>query len=61
MILPTILFLLFALLSATGAYLILAHHKSRRAAIGGAVGTLLFFVLLFGGLLALLGKALPAQ
>jgi hypothetical protein len=61
MVLPTILFLLFALLSAIGAYLVLAHHKGRVAAVCGAAGTLLFFAILFAGLLALLGKTLPAQ
>jgi len=57
MVMPTILFLLFALLSATGAYLILAHHRGRLAAVCGAVVTLVFFAALFAGVVALLSKA----
>ncbi|HVT59079.1 MAG TPA: hypothetical protein VHR45_11840 [Thermoanaerobaculia bacterium] len=54
MLLPTILFVLFALLAAAGAYLILSHHRGRVAGIAGALATLLAFAALFWGLLALL-------
>ncbi|HEX6864312.1 MAG TPA: hypothetical protein VF414_15890 [Thermoanaerobaculia bacterium] len=57
MFLPIALFLVFALLCAVGAYLILAHHRSRAAGVWAALGTTLFFGLLFFGLLALLRSA----
>lgn len=57
MFLPIVLFLVFALLSAVGAYLILAHQRSRKAGVWAALGTALFFGLLFCGLLALLRGA----
>lgn len=54
MLIPTIIFVVFTLLSAAGAYLILAHSKGRRAGTVAAAATALFFVALFAGLLALL-------
>lgn len=54
MLLPWILFAFFALLSAVGAYLALAHARSRTAGIWGAVLTLLFFAALAIMVLALL-------
>ncbi|HYO15703.1 MAG TPA: hypothetical protein VE685_21100 [Thermoanaerobaculia bacterium] len=54
MLIPTIIFFVFTLLSSVGAYLILAHARGRRAGIVTAVATALFFVALFAGLLALL-------
>jgi len=53
MLLPTLLFALFTLLSGAGAYLILAHHRGRRAGWTGAVLTLLFFAALYAGLIVL--------
>lgn len=54
MLLPTLIFLVFTLLSTVGAYLVLAHFKGRRAGVAAALGTVLFFVVLYAGLLALL-------
>lgn len=47
------LFVLFALLSATGAYLIGAHFRSRRTGVVAALGTLAFFAALAMGMAAL--------
>lgn len=55
--LPTLLFSLFAAFSAVGVYLIVAHHRGRRAAIAGALVTALLYVALYVGVLALI--ALP--
>lgn len=52
--LPFLLFGLFALLSALGAYLVVAHGRGRRAGIVAAVLTALFFGALFFGVLALI-------
>jgi hypothetical protein len=54
LLIPTLIFILFTLLSSMGAYLILAHSKGRRAGVVAAVATALFFVALFAGLQALL-------
>lgn len=54
MLIPTIIFLVFTVLSAVGAYLILAHFKGWRAGAAAALGTVLFFAVLYAGLLALL-------
>lgn len=51
---PDFVFVLFALLAATGAYLIVAHRRGRRAGLGAAMLTLIFFAALFAGLTALL-------
>jgi len=53
MLLPTLLFVLFALLSGMGVFLMLTHHRSRRAGALGAFLTLTFFAVLYAGLLAL--------
>jgi len=52
--LPLALFLLFALLSAAGAFLIVKHWRGRAAAIWAAALTALFFGVLLLGLWALL-------
>jgi hypothetical protein len=54
MLWPTVLFALFALLASTGAYLITAHHRGRRAACGAALLALVLFAALYAGLYALL-------
>ena len=51
---PTALFVLFALLSATGAYLAVASQRGRAAGAVGALVTLLFFAALGVGLAVLL-------
>jgi hypothetical protein len=51
---PLALFLLFALLSAAGAYLAVAHARGRTAGVWAAVGTILFFGALLAGLWALM-------
>ena len=53
MFLPTLIFALFALFSGIGAYLLLSHFRSRKAGVVGAVLTLLFFAVLFAGLVTL--------
>jgi ABC-type multidrug transport system permease subunit len=53
MLLPTLLYALFALLSGAGAFLMLTHHRSRTAGALGAFLTLTFFAALYAGLLAL--------
>lgn len=57
MFLPVLLFSLFALFAAAGAYLIVAHLRSRKAGAWAAAATMLFFVVLFAGVLALLRYA----
>jgi len=57
--LPTLLFTLFAVFSAAGVYLIVAHHKSRTAAVVGAFVTALFYVALYVGVLVLIGPLDP--
>ncbi|HYU30892.1 MAG TPA: hypothetical protein VEW48_01905 [Thermoanaerobaculia bacterium] len=59
--LPTLLFTLFAVFSATGVYLIVIQRFSRTAAVAGAVVTVLFFVALFAGVLFLIGPLDQAQ
>lgn len=51
---PTLLFLLFAVLSAAGVYLVVAHHRNRTAAVIGAILTLLFYLVLYAGVLYLI-------
>lgn len=51
---PTILFALFALFSAAGAYFLTAQTRGRNAGIVAALLTFVFFALLFAGLLFLL-------
>ena len=43
----TVVFAVFALLAATGAYLALRHAGGRGAAAAGAAAVLVFFVVLF--------------
>lgn len=57
-LLAGILFVLFALLSATGAYLIGAHFRSRRAGVTAALATLAFFAALAAAMWALFGAYL---
>lgn len=47
------LFVLFALLSAAGAYLIGAHFRGRRTGVTAALATLAFFAALAMGMAAL--------
>jgi hypothetical protein len=54
MLLSTAIFIAFTLLASGGAYLILAHFRSRRAGLVAALATFLFFVALFAGLIALM-------
>jgi hypothetical protein len=51
---PLLLFVVFALLSAIGAYLVAAHWRGRRAGVVAALLTALFFAALLTGLLALM-------
>lgn len=53
--LPTLLFTLFAVLSAIGVYLIVAHHRGRTAGLVGAAVTALLYVALYAGVLSLIG------
>lgn len=57
MLLPVLLFSLFALFAAVGAYLIAAHLRSRKAGVWAAAATVLFFAVLFAGVLTLLQQA----
>ena len=52
-ILGVVLFALFALLSALGAYLIGAHFRSRRTGLLAALATLAFFIALAAAMMAL--------
>ncbi len=58
MILPTVIFVVFALLSVAGVFLV-TRPKSLGLAVGLAFLTLIFFVGLALGLLALLRTAPP--
>ncbi|MFL6292300.1 MAG: hypothetical protein ACJ759_15510 [Thermoanaerobaculia bacterium] len=53
-IVPSLLFALFALFSAAGAYFLTAQTRGRNAGIVAALLTLFFFALLFVGLLLLM-------
>jgi drug/metabolite transporter superfamily protein YnfA len=60
-VVPSILFVLFALFSAAGAFLIVSQVRSRAAGIVAALLTLFFFAALFLALLALMPRGiLPA-
>jgi drug/metabolite transporter superfamily protein YnfA len=54
MILPFVLFLLFALLSVVGAFLAVGHLRGQKAGLWAAAATTLFFAALLAGLLILL-------
>ncbi len=56
MLLPALLFVIFALLSVAGAYLV-ARPKGEKLALGLALLTFLFFVALGVGLIALFRMA----
>ena len=53
-VIPTLLFALFALFSAVGAYFLTAQTRGRTAGIVAALLTVFFFALLFATLLFLL-------
>ena len=53
-VVPSILFLLFAVFSAVGAYFITLQKQSRATAAVAALLTLFFFAALFLGLLAIM-------
>jgi len=53
---PNFVFVLFALLAAAGAYLIVAHRRGRLAGLGAALLALIFFAAVFAGLVALLAS-----
>jgi predicted permease len=53
-VVPSILFVLFAVFSSAGAFLVGSHYRSRAAGTAAALLTLFFFAALFLGLLALL-------
>lgn len=53
MVFPLLLYCLFALLSAVGAFLAAAHHRGTRAGLLGASATLLCFAALGWWLLSL--------
>ena len=53
--LPSLLFTLFAVFSAVGVYLIVAHHKGRVAGIASALVTALLYIALYAGVLYLIG------
>jgi drug/metabolite transporter superfamily protein YnfA len=55
-VVPSILFVLFALFSSIGAFLIVSHVRSRAAGVVAALLTLFFFAALFLGLLALMPR-----
>jgi hypothetical protein len=51
---PNLVFALFALIAAAGAYLIAANFRGRQAGLVAALLTLGFFAAVFAGLIALL-------
>ena len=51
---PTLVFVVFTVVSTAGAYLIIAHHRGAKAGALGGAFTVLFFALLFWGVHALL-------
>jgi NADH:ubiquinone oxidoreductase subunit 3 (subunit A) len=55
-VVPSILFVLFALFSAAGAYFLAAQTRGRKAGIVAALLTLVFFALLFAALLFVMPK-----
>lgn len=61
-VIPSILFALFALFSAAGAYFLAAQTRGRTAGIVAALLTFFFFAVLFAGLLLLLPpEGLPGR
>lgn len=61
MILPAVLYVLFALLATAGVYLAGAHFRSRTLGVVSALGTLLFFLglALYVDWLVRMGQAPP--
>ena len=55
-VVPSILFVLFALFSSAGAFVIGSQYRSRAAGIVAALLTLFFFAALFLALLALMPR-----
>lgn len=55
-VVPSILFVLFAVFSAAGAYFLTAQARGRTAGIVAALLTLFFFALLFAALLLVMPK-----
>ena len=55
-VLPSILFVLFALFSAAGAYFLTAQTRGRTAGIVAALLTFFFFALLFAAVLFVMPK-----
>ncbi|MBV8199466.1 MAG: hypothetical protein JOZ15_02475 [Acidobacteria bacterium] len=53
---PNLVFVLFALLAAAGTYLIVAHRRGPLAGLGAATLALIFFAVIFAGLVALLAS-----
>jgi NADH:ubiquinone oxidoreductase subunit 3 (subunit A) len=49
-VIPTLLFVIFAVLATVGAFLALYHWRGVKAGIAGAVASLLFFIALFAAL-----------
>jgi hypothetical protein len=47
MVLPTVVFVFFALASAAGAYLLFAHQRGPRLGMAAAAAVLVFFAALF--------------
>ena len=56
MLLPTILFALFAFATAVGSFLLFSHQRSRGAGLAAALVVLLFFAALFWVVLHLLAS-----
>jgi hypothetical protein len=54
MLLPTVIFLVFALLAAAGAYLGGTRYRGQRTGLAAALAALVFFAALYAGLIALL-------
>jgi len=53
---PLLLFLLFSLMAAAGAYLIGVHFKGRLAGVLAGLLTLLFFIVLLWGVYELMRR-----
>lgn len=57
LLLPLALFVFFALLSVVGAYLALLFLRGRKAAVGAAIVTAVFFAILLVSLLGMMRNA----
>lgn len=58
---PTLLYVLFAVLTAAGVYWIIAQHRSRAAGAVSALVTALLFAALYAGVLFLIRPPGPVQ